>query len=90
MRRMLLLAATMLALVSAAPAARSTDTHGLQHVLDQWAVAWSSSEVEKLLPLFTDNVDYEDVTMGVANHGSKALRDFAAATFGAFADINSS
>ena len=35
MRRMLLLAATMLALVSAAPAARSTDTHELQRVLDQ-------------------------------------------------------
>ena len=87
MRSMLLLAATILALVSAAPAARSTDTHVLQRVLDQWAVAWSSSEVEKLLPLFTDNVDSEDVTLALANHGSKALQDFAAATFGSFADI---
>jgi steroid delta-isomerase-like uncharacterized protein len=87
MRRKLLVVATMLALASATSPARSADTQALQRSLDQWAVAWSSSDVDKLLPLFTDNVDYEDVTLGAANHGSNALRDFAAATFGGFTDL---
>jgi steroid delta-isomerase-like uncharacterized protein len=87
MRRKLLIVATMLALASATAPARSADTQALQRTLDQWAVAWSSSDVQKLLPLFTDNVDYEDVTLGAVNHGSNELRDFATATFGGFADM---
>jgi hypothetical protein len=83
MRRKLLVIATMLALVSATSATRGADTQALQRVLDQWAAAWSSNDVETLLPLFTNNVDYEDVTLGAVNHGSKALRDFAIATFSA-------
>jgi hypothetical protein len=34
---------------------------GLDHVLDQWTVAMV---FERLLPLFADNVEYEDVTFG--------------------------
>jgi steroid delta-isomerase-like uncharacterized protein len=87
MRHKLLIVATMLALASATAPARSADTQALQRTLDQWAVAWSSSDVQKLLPLFTDSVDYEDVTLGAVNHGSNELRDFATATFGGFADM---
>ena len=50
-------------------AARAADNQALEHVLEQWAAAWSSNDVEKLLPLFTDDVDYEDVTLGAKNHG---------------------
>jgi len=39
------------------------------------------------LPLFTDNVVYEDVTFGAVNQGRNALRDFASATFAAFQDM---
>jgi hypothetical protein len=39
----------------------------LERVLDQWAVSWSSGDVDKLLPLFTDDVRYEDVTLGAVN-----------------------
>jgi steroid delta-isomerase-like uncharacterized protein len=78
---------TALILAGDGSAARSADVRALERVLDQWAVAWSSSDVEKLLPLFTDNVDYEDVTLGAVNHGSNELRDFATATFGGFADM---
>jgi ketosteroid isomerase-like protein len=42
-------------------------TAALEPVLDEWAAAWSSSDVEKLLPLFTDDVRYEDVTVGAVN-----------------------
>jgi steroid delta-isomerase-like uncharacterized protein len=67
--------------------ARSADAQALERVLDLWAVAWSSGDVEKLLPLFTDNVEYEDVTFGAVNRGRNALRDFAKGTFEAFADL---
>jgi ketosteroid isomerase-like protein len=60
------------------------DTAALGQVLDQWAVAWSSSDVDKLLPLFTDDVFYEDVTFGAVNQGKDALRTFATDSFGAF------
>ena len=67
--------------------ARSADSQALERVLDQWAVSWSSGDVDMLLPLFTDDVRYEDVTLGAVNQGKNALRDFAATTFGAFADL---
>jgi steroid delta-isomerase-like uncharacterized protein len=69
------------------PTSDQSDTQVLEHVLEQWALAWSSSDVEMLLSLFADNVDYEDVTFGAVNHGKNALRDFATGLFAAFADL---
>jgi steroid delta-isomerase-like uncharacterized protein len=65
-------------------AGEAVDTAALGQVLDQWAVAWSSSDVDKLLSLFTDDVFYEDVTFGAVNQGKDALRNFATAGFEAF------
>jgi len=87
MRRNMLAIVTILMLASTDSPARSADTQALEHVLDQWATAWSSGEVEALLPLFTDDVEYEDVTFGAVNHGGNALRVFAKGTFEAFADL---
>ena len=64
------------------------DSSALEHLLDQWASAWSSKDVAKLLPLFTDDAIYEDVTFGVSNRGRAALRKFATDTFDAFANLN--
>jgi steroid delta-isomerase-like uncharacterized protein len=52
-------------------------TSGVERVLDDWAIAWSSHDTEKLLSLFTDDCVYEDVTFGAINHGKKELRTFA-------------
>ena len=79
--------ATILALAVSSSAAHAADIQQLEHVLEQWAAAWSSNDVEKVLPLFTDNVVYEDVTFGAVNHGRKELHDFAKGTFDAFADL---
>ena len=79
--------AMILALVVGSSAARGADIQRLEHVLDQWAAAWSSSDVDKVLPLFTDDVAYEDVTFGSVNHGHKELHDFAKGTFEAFTDL---
>jgi hypothetical protein len=51
----------------------------LEHLLSEWAMAWSASDVEKLLSLFTEDVYYEDVTFGAVNTGKEALRNFAVA-----------
>ena len=87
MHRKKLILATILALTLGRSVALSADIQALEHVLEQWAAAWSSSDVEKVLPLFTDNVVYEDVTFGAVNNGKKALRDFATTTFAAFQDM---
>src|SRR6201990_3595735 len=88
MRRILLALFAVLTLVGGGSATHSADSQALERGLDQWAVSWSSGNVDKLLPLFTDDVRYEDVTLGAVNQGKNALRDFAATTFGAFADLN--
>jgi steroid delta-isomerase-like uncharacterized protein len=57
-------------------------------VLDDWAAASSSHDVDKFLALFTEDCVYEDVTMGVVNQGKQQLRDFTNAFFGAFPDLD--
>jgi steroid delta-isomerase-like uncharacterized protein len=83
----LLVLVTLLALAGGGSSARGADTQELEHVLDQWVLAWSSGDVERLLPLFTDSIDYEDVPFGAASQGKDSLRGIAAGTFAAFADM---
>jgi steroid delta-isomerase-like uncharacterized protein len=52
-----------------------------ERMLDEWAKAWSAHDTEGLVALFTDDCLYEDVTMGVVNHGKEELRSFANQTF---------
>ncbi len=59
----------------------------LEQELDQWVVAWSSGDLGALLPLFSDDVYYEDVTFAAVSKGKAALREFATGVFGAFADL---
>ena len=87
MHRRILLLVAVLALSPVSTTANGADNQALERILDQWATAWSSNDSERLLPLFTDNIVYEDVTFGAVNQGKTALRDFATATFGAFADL---
>jgi steroid delta-isomerase-like uncharacterized protein len=87
MHRKNVVLAAILVLAVSNSAAHAADTQRLENVLEQWAAAWSSNDVEKLLPLFADNVVYEDVTFGAVNHGQKELHDFAKGTFDAFADL---
>jgi len=91
MRQNLTILVVLVGLLTGCATARVTgaqvDTAALERVLDQWATAWSSSDPDRLLPLFTDDVQYEDVTFGAVNKGKGALRDFATAVFGSFADL---
>jgi steroid delta-isomerase-like uncharacterized protein len=58
-----------------------------EHVLEDWGRHWSAHDLDRLLPLFTDDVVYEDVTMGVVNHGKNELRTFGEGFFAAFPDV---
>jgi steroid delta-isomerase-like uncharacterized protein len=51
----------------------ATDT---EKKIQEEFVALNSHDVDKLLTFFTDDCVYEDVTMGLVNHGKKELKDF--------------
>jgi steroid delta-isomerase-like uncharacterized protein len=59
----------------------------LEQVLNDWGRYWSSHDMERLLALFTDDVVYEDVTMGALNHGKVELRAFGEGFFVGFPDV---
>jgi steroid delta-isomerase-like uncharacterized protein len=45
-------------------------------IAEKWIAAWNSHDPEKLVPLFTDDIFYEDVTFGEVSHNSAELRKF--------------
>ena len=62
-------------------------TAEVERMLDEWAIAWSSSantDSERVLALFADDGRYEDATSGVVIRGKEELRRFL---IGAFATI---
>src|SRR5262249_30780056 len=56
-------------------------------IVENWIGAWNSHDVNRVIPLFTDDVLYEDVTFGAVNHGSADLRKFASFFFEAVPDM---
>lgn len=58
-----------------------------KRAIEQWAAGWSAHDMGRLLPLFTDDVLYEDVTMGVVNRGATQLRAFGEGFFSGFPDV---
>jgi len=64
-----------------------TRAKGETRIVESWVAAWNSHDVEKVIPLFTDDVLYEDVTFGAVNHGSADLRKFASFFFEAVPDM---
>ena len=59
----------------------------LERVLDEWAAAWTTHDVERLVALFTEDGLYEDVALGSVSRGHAELRDFAAQTFAILPDF---
>jgi steroid delta-isomerase-like uncharacterized protein len=56
-------------------------------MLEEWAVAWSVHDIDKLNSLFTDDCVYEDVALGAVHHGKAELKGFAEGIFAAFPDF---
>ena len=62
-------------------------TADLERLLDEWPMAWSSNDPERVLALFTDDCVFEDVTFGVVARGKAELRSFANGAFTAVPDF---
>jgi len=85
MRRSIGLAIALVFVLAGSLCARPADTAALERLLaEEWEGAWTSGNVNRLLPLFTEDVVYEDVTFGAVAKGQEALRKFAADSFDTF------
>ena len=71
----------------AAPPEAKTTTQANSALAEKWIAAWNSHSPDKMLPLFTDDVVYEDVAFGELSHGSAELRKFAASEFEGVPDL---
>jgi steroid delta-isomerase-like uncharacterized protein len=58
-----------------------------KRAIRDWAAHWSAHNMDRLLPLFTQDVVYEDVTLGVVNRGAAELRAFGEKFIAGFPDV---
>lgn len=56
-------------------------------VAEKWIAAWNSHDPDKMLPVFTDDVFYEDVAFGEVSHGHAEFRKFAVEEFEGVPDL---
>jgi len=73
--------------VIAAPRDGKSTTDLDATIAEKWIAAWNSHSPEKMLPVFTADVFYEDVAFGEVSHGSAELRKFAASEFEGVPDL---
>ena len=71
----ILLAALVLPAIAASSKGKSTSGPGTAFA-EKWIAAWNSHNPDKMLPLFTDDIFYEDVAFGEVSRGSAELRKF--------------
>jgi steroid delta-isomerase-like uncharacterized protein len=76
-------AAAILATTATSAVAQGCTEQLAQEFLSGW-----SHDLPKLMPLFTDDVIYEDTTVHAVLHGKEELRGFAASWFKAFPDLS--
>jgi steroid delta-isomerase-like uncharacterized protein len=65
----------------------TVDTSTNARLVQDWARLLSPHQLDSLLQLFTDDVIYEDVTLGAVNVGKQALRAFAENFLLVFPDV---
>lgn len=59
----------------------------LSQIIERWADAWATHDIDKLTILFTEDCIYEDVTLGVVARGKQELRAFAEEVFATMPDF---
>jgi len=55
--------------------------------IEAWAKHWTAHDMDRLLPLFTDDLVYEDVTLGAVNRDAAELRAFGEGFIAGFPDV---
>jgi steroid delta-isomerase-like uncharacterized protein len=81
-----LLALLVLPAIALPPQVKAASTDA-SAVAEQWIAAWNSHNPDKMLPLFTDDVFYEDVAFGEVSHGKTELRKFVAEEYEGAPDL---
>jgi len=82
-----LTAAAVLLLVVTVAAFADTNAKSNAAIAEQWIAAWNSHSPDKMLPLFADDILYEDVAFGEVSHGKAEVSKFAASEFEAVPDL---
>ncbi len=79
------LASLVVLAIAASPSAKAAGDQNA--IADKWIAAWNSHDPAKMLPVFTDDILYEDVAYGEISHGHAELRKFAGDEFEAVPDL---
>ena len=82
----LLLALLVLPALAAPPEKKSAGKAD-SAIAEQWIAAWNSHNPDKMLPLFTDDLLYEDVAFSEVSHGKTELRKFVAEEYEGVPDL---
>jgi steroid delta-isomerase-like uncharacterized protein len=56
-------------------------------IVREYAKAWSSQDIDRILSFFTEDCEFEDVAMKIVSHGKDELKAFLAETFRALPDF---
>jgi len=71
----ILVAMLVLPVIAAPPDSKSSADRDAA-VAEKWIAGWNSHDPDKMLPLFTDGILYEDVAFGEVSHGQAEVRKF--------------
>ena len=82
----ILFAMLVLPAIAFPPDGKSTTGSGAA-LAEKWIAAWNSHNPDKMLPLFTEDVVYEDVAFGEVSHGSVELRKFVVSEIDGVPDL---
>ena len=90
-RKRILSGAIMVAMlvlpVIAAPPDSKSNADRDAALAEKWIAGWNSHDPDKMLPLFTDDVFYEDVAFGEVSHGRAEMRKFFLSELEAVPDL---
>src|SRR6195256_3146145 len=82
----MLVAMLVLPVIAAPPDGKSTADRDAG-VAEKWIAGWNSHDPDKMLPLFTEDVFYEDVAFGEVSHGRAEVRKFVVAEIEGVPDL---
>ncbi len=71
----MLVAMLVLPVIAAPPDSKSATDRDAA-IAEKWIAGWNSHDPDKILPLFTDDIFYEDVAFGEISHGQAEVRKF--------------
>ena len=71
----MLVAMLVLPVIAAPPDSKSSSDRDAA-MAEKWIAGWNSHDPDKILPLFSDDIFYEDVAFGEVSHGQAEVRKF--------------